>query len=55
MQVRTSVVLILMCVFALGGATLGADEMVLTGTVGDAMCDVPAERTVPHSREISTV
>ena len=40
MKVGTSVVLVLMGVFALGGATLGADEMTLTGTVGDAMCGV---------------
>ncbi len=40
MKVRTSVVLVLMGMFALGGATLGADEMTLTGAVGDAMCGV---------------
>ncbi len=40
MKARTSVVLVLMGVFALGGATLGADEMTLTGSVGDAMCGV---------------
>ncbi len=40
MKVRTSVVLVLMSVFAFGSATLGADEMTLTGAVGDAMCGV---------------
>ena len=40
MKVRTLVVLALMGVFALGGGTLGADEMTLTGAVGDAMCGV---------------
>jgi hypothetical protein len=28
------------CLFAVGGATLGADETTLTGKVGDAMCGV---------------
>jgi hypothetical protein len=28
------------CLFAFGGATLGAAEMTLTGKVGDAMCGV---------------
>ena len=40
MKLRESVVLVLMGVFALSGATLGADEMTLTGTVGDVMCGV---------------
>lgn len=40
MKLRESVVLVLMGVFALSGATLGAEEMTLTGTVGDAMCGV---------------
>ena len=40
MKARTSVVLVLVGLFALGGATLGADEMTLTGAVGDAMCGV---------------
>lgn len=40
MKARISVVLVLMVVFAFGGATLGADEMTLTSTVGDAMCGV---------------
>ena len=40
MKIRTSVVVVLMGVFALGGAALSADEMTLTGTVGDAMCGV---------------
>ena len=40
MEVKTSVALALIAVFAIGGATLGADEMTLTGTVGDAACGV---------------
>ncbi len=40
MKVKTAVMVALMGAFALGGATLGADEMTLTGTVGDAMCGV---------------
>ncbi len=40
MNVRTSVVVVLMGVFALGGAALSAEEMTLTGTVPDAMCGV---------------
>ena len=40
MRVRTSVLVALVGVFALGGATLGADEMTLTGAVGDAACGV---------------
>ncbi len=40
MTVKTVVVVAFMGAFALGGATLGADEMTLTGTVGDAMCGV---------------
>ena len=40
MKVKTSVALALIAVFAVGGATLGADEMTLTGTVGDAACGV---------------
>jgi hypothetical protein len=40
MKARTSVVLVFVGLFALGGATLGADEMTLTGSVGDAMCGV---------------
>ena len=40
MQVRTSVLLALTGLLALGGATLGAGEMTLTGTVGDAACGV---------------
>ena len=40
MQVKTSVVLALTCLFAVGGATVGADEMTLTGTVGDAACGI---------------
>ena len=38
MQVNASVALALTGFFAVGGATLGADEMTLTGTVGDAAC-----------------
>ena len=40
MRVRLSVLAALIGVFALGGATLGADEMTLTGAVGDADCGV---------------
>lgn len=40
MQARTSAVMVFISMFALGGATLGADEMTLTGAVGDAMCGV---------------
>lgn len=40
MRVRVSVLAALIGVFALGGATLGADEMTLTGAVGDADCGV---------------
>ena len=40
MDVKTTVVLALTGVFAIGGATLGAEEMTLTGTVGDAACGV---------------
>ncbi len=40
MQVKISVVLALIGLFAIGGATVGADEMTLTGTVGDAACGV---------------
>ena len=40
MQMKTSVALALTGVFAIGGATLGADEMTLTCTVGDAACGV---------------
>ena len=40
MKIRTSVVVVLMGLFALGGTTLGADEMTLTGAVGDADCGV---------------
>ncbi len=40
MTIRTSVLLALVGVFAVGGAALRADEMTLTGTVGDAMCGV---------------
>ena len=40
MLVRTLVAAIFVGALALGGATLGADEMTLTGTVGDAMCGV---------------
>ncbi len=40
MKIGTSVVVVLMGLFALGGTTLGADEMTLTGAVGDAMCGV---------------
>ena len=40
MQVKTSVAFALIGLFAIGGATLGADEMTLTGTVGDASCGV---------------
>ena len=39
MQLRTSV-LALVGLFAISGAMLGADEMTLTGTVGDAACGV---------------
>ena len=39
MKVRTAV-FALVGVFALSGATLGADEMTLTGAVGDADCGV---------------
>ena len=38
MKLRTSVMLVLMGLLALGGTTLGAEEMTLTGAVGDAMC-----------------
>ena len=40
MTIRTSVLLALVGVFAVGGAALSADEMTLTGTVGDANCGV---------------
>ena len=40
MTIRTSVLLTLVGVFAVGGAALSADEMTLTGTVGDANCGV---------------
>jgi len=40
MKLGTSAVLAIMGMLALGGATLGADEMTLTGSVGDAMCGV---------------
>ena len=40
MKIGTSVVLVLMGAFALGGTSLGADEMTLTGAVGDAACGV---------------
>ena len=40
MQAKTLVALALTGLFAIGGATLGADEMTLTGTVGDAACGV---------------
>ena len=40
MKIETSVVLVLMGVFAFGGTTLGADEVTLTGAVGDAACGV---------------
>ena len=40
MRVTTSVLVGLVGVFALGGATLGAYEMTLTGAVGDADCGV---------------
>ena len=40
MTIRTSVLLTFVGVFAVGGAALRADEMTLTGTVGDAMCGV---------------
>ena len=40
MDVKTTVVLALTGVFAIGGATLGAEEMTLTGTVGNAACGV---------------
>ena len=40
MQVKTSVVLALTCLFAVGGAAVGADEMTLTGTIGDAACGI---------------
>jgi|TARA_B100000315_G_C14337376_1_gene478019 hypothetical protein len=38
MKLGTSVVLALMVAFGLGGTTLGAEEMTLTGAVGDANC-----------------
>ncbi len=38
MTIRTSVLLALVGVFVVGGVALRADEMTLTGTVGDAMC-----------------
>ena len=40
MQATTSVVLALAGLLAVGGAALGADDMTLTGTVGDAACGV---------------
>ena len=40
MAVKRSVALALTGLFAIGGATLDADEMTLTGTVGDAACGV---------------
>ena len=40
MQVKTSVALALISLFAVGGATPSADEMTLAGTVGDAACGV---------------
>ena len=40
MTIRTSVLVTLVGVFAVGGAALSADEMTLTGTVGDANCGV---------------
>lgn len=38
MKIGTTLVLALMGLFALGATTLDADEMTLTGAVGDAMC-----------------
>ena len=38
MKIKTTVAVALLGLFALGGSTLAADEMTLTGTVGDAMC-----------------
>lgn len=38
MKLTISVVLVLMSAFAFSGATLGAEEKTLTGSVGDAMC-----------------
>ena len=40
MTIRTSVLVALVGVFAVGGAALSADDMTLTGTVGDANCGV---------------
>ena len=40
MKMGTSVVLALMVAFGLGGTAVGADEMTLTGAVGDAACGV---------------
>ena len=40
MTSRTGVLLALVGVFVVGGVALRADEMTLTGTVGDAMCGV---------------
>ena len=37
--------LALVGVFVVGGAALRADEMTLTGTVGDAMCGVKQSNT----------
>jgi hypothetical protein len=48
MNIRTVVSLALAGAFCVSGATLGAAEMTLTGTVGDAMCGVkhPIEDSV---------
>ena len=40
MTVRTTLVLTLVLASGVSGATLGAADMKLTGTVGDAMCGV---------------
>ena len=40
MNARPSLSVVLAGAITLGGATLGADEMTLTGSVGDAMCGV---------------
>jgi len=40
MRLRTAIAVALVSGFTLTGGTLTADEMTLTGTVGDAMCGV---------------
>ena len=47
MTIRTSVLLACVGIFAVWGAALSADEMTLTGTVGDARCGVKHPACTP--------